>query len=163
MSGRLSHVDRGGRARMVDVGSKPVTRRVAVATAVVRVGRKVAAMIRKTGGVTKGGVIPTARLAGIQGAKRASDLVPLAHPIPLDWIDVDARLGADRVTLTVEVCCTGRTGVEVEAMTGAAVAALAVYDMCKAASRSIEIESVRLLEKSGGVSGSWKRAAGRGS
>ena len=157
----LTHVDRGGRARMVDVGAKPETRRVAVAEAVVRVGRKVAGMVKTTGGVKKGGVVETARIAGIQGAKRASSLVPLAHPIPLDWVDVDARVGADRVTLTVTVSCTGRTGVEIEAMTGASVAALAVYDMCKAASRSIVIESVRLLEKSGGASGTWKRA-GRG-
>lgn len=157
MSQKLTHIDGDGRARMVDVGEKPETRRLARAGAVVRVGAEIASMIAGKGGVTKGDVLGTARLAGIQGAKRVADLVPLAHPIVLDWIDVDARVEDDRVVITAQVACTGRTGVEMEAMTAAAAAALTVYDMVKAASRSVAIEAVRLLEKSGGKSGDWRR------
>jgi len=160
MSDELTHIDEEGRARMVDVGGKPETRRRARAEAVVSVGEAIASRIRASGGVTKGDVLATARLAGIQGAKRVADLVPLAHPIVLDWIDVDARVEDDRVVITSSVACTGRTGVEMEAMTAAAAAALTVYDMVKAASRSVSIEHVRLLEKSGGKSGDWRREAG---
>lgn len=154
---KLTHVDDEGRARMVDVGDKEETRRVARAEASVRVGQEVARLIAQTGSVRKGNVIETARLAGIQGAKRASELVPLAHPIVLDWVDVAARVEGESVLIETVVACTGRTGVEVEAMAGAATAALTVYDMCKAAARGIEIERVRLLEKSGGRSGTWRR------
>ncbi len=157
MTDKLTHIDGDGRARMVDVGEKPQTRRVARAEAVVNVGAQIASMIAGTGGVAKGDVLGTARLAGIQGAKRVSDLVPLAHPIVLDWIDVDARVEDERVVITASAACTGRTGVEMEAMTAAAAAALTVYDMVKAASRSVTIERVRLLEKSGGKSGTWRR------
>ncbi|MBW2260581.1 MAG: cyclic pyranopterin monophosphate synthase MoaC [Deltaproteobacteria bacterium] len=157
MSGKLTHLDADGRARMVDVGEKPETRRLARAEAVVSVGAAIASMISEKGGVAKGDVLGTARLAGIQGAKRVSDLVPLAHPIILDWIDVDARVEAGRVVITTSVACTGRTGVEMEAMTAAAAAALTVYDMVKAASKSVTIDRVRLLEKSGGKSGAWRR------
>ncbi len=157
MPGKLTHIDGDGRARMVDVGEKPETRRLARAEAVVIVGAEIASMISEKGGVAKGDVLGTARLAGIQGAKRVSDLVPLAHPIVLDWIDVDARVEDGRVVITASVACTGRTGVEMEAMTAAAAAALTVYDMVKAASRSVTIEAVRLLEKSGGKSGTWRR------
>jgi cyclic pyranopterin phosphate synthase len=157
MPEKLTHIDEQGRARMVDVGDKPESRRLARAEAVVSVGAAIASTIREAGGVAKGDVLGTARLAGIQGAKRVADLVPLAHPIVLDWIDVDARVEDDRVVLTASVACTGRTGVEMEAMTAAAAAALTVYDMVKAASRSVTIDHVRLLEKSGGKSGDWRR------
>jgi cyclic pyranopterin phosphate synthase len=157
MPDELTHIDDQGRARMVDVGDKPETRRLARAEAVVGVGAAIASRIRETGGVAKGDVLGTARLAGIQGAKRVADLVPLAHPIVLDWIDVDARVEDERVVITASVACTGRTGVEMEAMTAAAASALTVYDMVKAASRSVSIDRVRLLEKSGGKSGDWRR------
>ena len=157
MSEKLTHIDGDGRARMVDVGDKPETRRLARAEAVVVCGEAIARRIAEAGGLAKGDVLATARLAGIQGAKRVADLVPLAHPIVLDWIDVDARVEADRVVISASVACTGRTGVEMEAMTAAAAAALTVYDMVKAASRSVSIEHVRLLEKSGGKSGRWLR------
>jgi cyclic pyranopterin phosphate synthase len=114
-------------------------------------------MLRRTGGVTKGDVLETARIAGIQGAKRVPDIVPLAHPIVIDWIDVEAELTDDSVVLSTSVACTGRTGVEVEAMTAATTAALTVYDMCKAAGKGIEIVSIRLIEKTGGKSGDWRR------
>jgi cyclic pyranopterin phosphate synthase len=162
MKAKLTHVDGQGRARMVDVGDKEITRRRAVAEASVVVGRDVARLVEETGGVEKGDVLGPARLAGIQAAKRASVLVPLAHPIVLDFVDLSARVSGDRVHLVCEVACTGRTGVEIEAMTGAAGAALTVYDMCKSASKGIEIEHVRLLEKSGGRSGTWRREGGRG-
>lgn len=160
MSGKLTHLDDEGRARMVDVGGKPETRRTARAEARVRLGPEIARMVAETGSVAKGDVLATARIAGIQGAKRVADLVPLAHPIVLDWIDVDARVDGDTAVITTSVACTGRTGVEMEAMCAAASAALAVYDMCKAASREIEIEHVRLLEKTGGRSGDWRRGSG---
>ena len=111
MSEKLTHIDGDGRARMVDVGDKPETRRLARAEAVVVCGDAIARKITETGGVAKGDVLSTARLAGIQGAKRVADLVPLAHPIVLDWIDVDARVEADRVVISTTVACTGRTGV----------------------------------------------------
>jgi len=158
---KLTHVGSDGRARMVDVGAKEVTRRSARAGARVRVGEEVARLIVETGGVEKGDVLGTARLAGIQGAKRACEIVPLAHPIPLDWIDVDARVEGESVLIEASVACTARTGVEIEAMTAAAAAALAVYDMCKSAGRGMEIESIRLLEKAGGRSGTWKRGEGK--
>jgi cyclic pyranopterin phosphate synthase len=160
MSRKLTHLDGEGRARMVDVGEKPETKRAARAEAGVRVGGEVARMILESGSVNKGDVLSTARLAGIQAAKRASDIVPLAHPIVLDWIDVEARVEGERILIASSVACTGRTGVEIEAMTAAAAAALTVYDMCKAAAREIEIESVRLVEKSGGRSGTWRREDG---
>jgi cyclic pyranopterin phosphate synthase len=160
MPEKLTHLDDGGRARMVDVGGKEITRRQAKAEASVRVGAVAARLIERTGGVAKGDVLGTARLAGIQGAKGAASLVPLAHPIALDWIDVDARLEGERVLIATAVACTGRTGVEIEAMCAAAAAALAVYDMVKSASREAEIESIRLVMKSGGASGTWRRDGG---
>lgn len=155
---KLTHLDDQGRARMVDVSRKDVTVRTARAMARVRVGRQVASLIRETGSVKKGDVLQTARLAGIMGAKRVPDLVPLAHPIGLDHVDVTAELSGEHVILHSEVTCTARTGVEMEAMTAVSVAALTVYDMCKAAARGIEIEKVTLLMKSGGRSGTWKRS-----
>ncbi len=157
MKRELTHMDDDGNARMVDVSDKPVTVRRARARATVRVGDDVARMILETGGVRKGDVLQTARLAGIMGAKKVPELVPMTHGVALDHVDVQARVEGDRVVLESSATCTGRTGVEVEAMTAAAVAALTVYDMCKSARRGIVIEDVLLLEKSGGRSKTWRR------
>ncbi len=141
---------------MIDVGAKPITRRRALAEARVAVGRAVAARIERDGGLAKGNVLETARLAGIMAAKRTASLIPLCHPLPLDAVEVRADLEADGVRIRAEVRAEARTGVEMEALTAAAVAALTVYDMVKAAARGARIESVRLLEKDGGASGRWR-------
>jgi cyclic pyranopterin phosphate synthase len=155
----LTHLDGEGNARMVDVGDKPVTGRRAVARAVVRMAPETAAAV-VAGDAPKGDVLGTARIAGIQAAKRTGELIPLCHPLALDHVDVDARVdaGAGTVTLTAEVRVTARTGVEMEAMTAAAVAALTVYDMVKGLERGVTVEDVRLISKSGGRSGHWQRA-----
>jgi cyclic pyranopterin phosphate synthase len=155
----LTHLDGEGNARMVDVGDKPVTGRRAVARAVVRMAPETAAAV-DAGDAPKGDVLGTARIAGIQAAKRTGELIPLCHPLALDHVDVDARVdaGAGTVTLTAEVRVTARTGVEMEAMTAAAVAALTVYDMVKGLERGVTVEDVRLISKSGGRSGDWQRA-----
>ncbi|HUJ34160.1 MAG TPA: cyclic pyranopterin monophosphate synthase MoaC [Solirubrobacteraceae bacterium] len=154
----LTHLDSSGRARMVDVGGKAVSERRAVARAVVRVSpetaRKVAA-----GDAPKGDVLGVARIAGIQAAKRTADLIPLCHPLPLAFAGVEASVDrqAGEITLVAEARTTGQTGVEMEAMTAASVAALTVYDMVKGLERGAEIAEVVLLEKSGGRSGHWIR------
>jgi cyclic pyranopterin monophosphate synthase len=153
----LSHVSSDGRARMVDVGEKSATVRTARGEAVVRVGKAVATLLRRSGSVAKGNVIETARIAGIMAAKSTAALIPMCHPLPLDYIDVQIALHADRVRIESSVRCRHVTGVEMEALTAAAVAALTVYDMCKSADKGIEIERVRLLEKTGGKSGRWAR------
>jgi cyclic pyranopterin phosphate synthase len=142
---------------MVDVGDKPVTRRRAVAEAWVAVGGEIAEAIRSTGAVAKGNVLETARLAGIHAAKRTAELIPLCHPIPIDVIDVEATVEGDRVHLVATVSAEARTGVEMEAMTAAAVAALTVYDMVKSAGKGVAIGPVRLRSKEGGRSGRWER------
>jgi cyclic pyranopterin phosphate synthase len=141
---------------MVDVSGKPSTRRHAVAEAVVDVGREVAQAIRSST-VAKGPVLETARLAGIQAAKQTGQLIPLCHPLPLEHVAVDLELRGEVVHIRAETTVSGKTGVEMEALTAAAVAALTVYDMCKAVSKAMTIRSVRLVEKSGGKSGPWKR------
>jgi cyclic pyranopterin phosphate synthase len=155
----LTHLDGEGNARMVDVGDKPVTGRRAVARAVVRMAPETAAAVA-AGDAPKGDVLGTARIAGIQAAKRTGELIPLCHPLALDHVDVDARVdtGEGTVTLTAEARVTARTGVEMEAMTAAAVAALTVYDMVKGLERGVTVEDVRLISKSGGRSGDWQRA-----
>jgi len=145
-----------GDAHMVDVGAKPITRRRARAEAYVTVGRAMAARIEQ-GGLAKGDVLATARLAGILAAKRTATLIPLCHPIPLDTVEVEADLETDRVRIRAEVTAEARTGVEMEALTACALAALTVYDMVKAAARGVEIGPVRLLRKEGGASGRWTR------
>jgi cyclic pyranopterin phosphate synthase len=154
----LTHLDEHGNARMVDVGDKPATARRAVARALVRMSPDTAAKVL-AGDAPKGDVLGTARIAGIQAAKRTGELIPLCHPLPLDHVDVDAAVdaAAGTVTLTAEARVTARTGVEMEAMTAASVAALTVYDMVKALERGVEIASVALIEKSGGRSGTWRR------
>jgi cyclic pyranopterin phosphate synthase len=156
---RLTHLDEAGAARMVDVGAKPETARRAVARAVVRMAPETAAAVA-AGDAPKGDVLGVARIAGIQAAKRTGELIPLCHPIGLDAVDVDAEVDAEAgtVTLTATASVTARTGVEMEAMTAASVAALTVYDMVKGLERGVEIASVALLEKSGGRSGPWRRA-----
>lgn len=153
----LTHLDDRGAARMVDVGDKPVTRRVAVASAEVITRPDVIEAIR-TGATRKGDVLAVARIAGIQAAKRTAELIPLCHPLPLDTAGVALALEADRVRITATCVTTGRTGVEMEALTAASVAALAVYDMCKALDRAMVITGVRLEEKSGGRSGHYLRS-----
>jgi cyclic pyranopterin phosphate synthase len=156
----LTHLDEQGRARMVDVGDKPVTARRAVARAVVRMAPATAATVA-AGDAPKGDVLGTARIAGIQAAKRTGELIPLCHPLPLDQVDVRAEVdaAAGEVVLTAEARVSARTGVEMEALTAAAVAALTVYDMVKALERGVEIATVHLLAKSGGRSGEWRRDA----
>ena len=152
----LSHVDAAGAARMVDVSGKRSTRRRAVAEAVVHVGPDVAEAIRSNA-VAKGPVFETARLAGIQAAKQTGHLIPLCHPLALEHVAVDLELRGEEVYVRTEATVTGKTGVEMEALTAAAVAALTVYDMCKAISKDMGICCVRLIEKSGGKSGHWSR------
>jgi cyclic pyranopterin phosphate synthase len=140
---------------MVDVGGKQVTDRRARARATVRMSAETAAAVAR-GDAPKGDVIGTARIAGIQAAKRTAELIPLCHPLPLSFVDVEAELGETEVVLTAEARTTGQTGVEMEAMTAAAAAALTVYDMVKGLERGVEIAEVVLLEKSGGRH-DWRR------
>jgi cyclic pyranopterin phosphate synthase len=156
--GGLTHLDALGAARMVDVGDKPSTERRALARAVVRVSAETAARVA-AGDAPKGDVIGVARIAGIQAAKRTAELIPLCHPLPLTFVGVDGEIDVEQgtITLTVETRTIGATGVEMEAMTAASVAALTVYDMIKGVQRGACIESVVLLEKSGGRSGMWRR------
>ena len=140
---------------MVDVGDKQATERTARAEAIVRVGADIAKRLKQSGSIEKGSVLETARIAGIMAAKETSALIPLCHQIPLSVADIRATLSTDTVRLESFVRCHHTTGVEMEAMTAVAVAALTVYDMCKAASKGIIIERVRLLEKTGGKSGDW--------
>jgi cyclic pyranopterin monophosphate synthase len=142
---------------MVDVGAKDVTDRRAVARAVVRMSAETLAAVRR-GDAPKGDVIGTARIAGIQAAKRTADLVPLCHPLPLSYVDVAVELDETTVVLTAEARTSAQTGVEMEAMTAAAVAALTVYDMVKGLERGVTIEAVELLEKTGGRH-DWRREA----
>ena len=149
MADRLTHLDEAGRARMVDVGGKQVTDRRARARATVRMSAETAAAVAR-GDAPKGDVVGTARLAGIQAAKRTAELVPLCHPLTLSFVDVEAEVRETEVVLTAEARTSAQTGVEMEAMTAAAVAALTVYDMVKGLERGVEIAEVVLLEKSGG-------------
>ena len=153
---RLTHLDEAGAARMVDVGAKPETQRRAVARATVRMSADTARAVR-AGDAPKGDVLGVARIAGIVAAKRTGELIPLCHPIGLDAVDVDAEVTEDAVVLTATASVTARTGVEMEAMTAASIAALTVYDMVKGLDRAVAIEQVVLLEKSGGRSGHWTR------
>jgi cyclic pyranopterin phosphate synthase len=158
MPDRLTHLDEHGDARMVDVSGKPVTERRAVARAVVRMAAKTARMVAD-GDAPKGDVLGVARIAGIMAAKRTGELIPLCHPMGLDHVDLDGVVDVDAgtVTITATAAVTARTGVEMEAMTAASVAALTVYDMVKGVERGVAIEEVVLLEKSGGASGTWRR------
>jgi cyclic pyranopterin phosphate synthase len=155
---QLTHLDSAGSARMVDVGAKPATERRAVARAVVRVSRATAAAVL-AGDAPKGDVLSVARIAGIQAAKRTSELIPLCHPLALSFVGVEGSVDAEagEIRLTAEARTTGPTGVEMEALTAASVAALTIYDMVKGIERGAEIAEVVLVEKSGGKSGDWRR------
>lgn len=154
----FTHFNDEGRARMVNVGEKPPTRRSATAGARVLVSEETFALIR-SGGMKKGDVLTVAQIAGIMGAKRTSELIPMCHPIQVDGIDLSLRLDEERhsVEIRATVSCDGRTGVEMEALTAAATAALTVYDMCKAVQKDMVITDIRLLEKTGGVHGEFHR------
>ena len=155
MKGKLSHVRADGSVRMVDVARKQTTVREATAEAIVRMSAAAhSALAAKT--LKKGDALAAAQIAGIMAAKRTAELIPLCHPLPIDRVSVDIDLrGRDAVVITCTASCTGRTGVEMEALTGASVAALTIYDMCKALDRGISIESVRLRRKTGGKSGTY--------
>ncbi|WP_226015682.1 cyclic pyranopterin monophosphate synthase MoaC [Novosphingobium sp. FKTRR1] len=150
----LTHLDSQGHARMVDVGGKPQTQRLAVARGAIRMSAQALAAIRD-GTVPKGDVLATARIAGIMAAKRTGDLIPLCHPLALDSVTVDFRLTETGVEVTASASLTGRTGVEMEALTAASLALLTIYDMAKAVDKGMIIEHVRLIEKRGGKSGDW--------
>ena len=153
---KLTHIDSSGEARMVDVGVKAITQRVATASCEVKMSAKTLGLIR-SGGIGKGDVISTAKLAGVMGGKRTSELIPMCHNIPLSQIEVDIEELEDGSGLRVKATAraTWRTGVEMEAMTAASIAALTIYDMCKSAERGIRITDLRLLRKSGGKSGDY--------
>jgi cyclic pyranopterin phosphate synthase len=154
MSQDFSHFDARGQAAMVDVGAKPVTERTATACARVVMLPATAALIR-SGGAKKGDVLGVARVAGIMAAKRTSELIPLCHPLPISAVNLELNVGADAVEIAATVRTTGQTGVEMEALTAASVAALTVYDMCKSVDRGMRIEAVRLTHKAGGKSGEF--------
>jgi cyclic pyranopterin phosphate synthase len=154
---RLTHFDAEGKAAMVDVTEKEVTERTASAAGSVLMQPETIALI-SAGGVKKGDVLSVARLAGIMGAKRTPDLIPLCHPLPLTSVKVDLTIDAKRNAVDITATCKlkGQTGVEMEALTAVAVAALTVYDMCKAVDRGMRLTEIRLLHKSGGKSGTYE-------
>jgi len=156
---RLTHVDESGAARMVDVTAKDVTVRTATATGRVRVARSVVELLR-AGAMPKGDVLAVARIAGIQGAKRTPDLVPLCHPIAVHGVAVELSVADDAVEISATVRTADRTGVEMEALTAVTVAALTVVDMVKAVDPAAVISDVRVEEKTGGASGHWQRSTG---
>jgi cyclic pyranopterin phosphate synthase len=158
MPRKLSHLDARGRVRMVDVGAKPVTKRVAVARGRVRMAKETLAAL-EAGSGAKGNVLATAHLAGVLAAKRTDTLIPLAHTVPLDAVTIDFEPDRRSASLRIEarVSCRGRTGVEMEALTAVSVAALTIYDMLKAIDRGMEIGEIALWEKRGGRSGTYRR------
>ena len=161
-AGQLSHLDERGQARMVDVGAKEVTHRCAVAAGFVSMAPETVRLISE-GAAAKGDVLAAARIAGIQAAKHASDLIPLCHPLSLTHASVDFEIQADGyagVGITATVETDGKTGVEMEALAAVSIAALTIYDMCKAADRGMLVTDVRLVRKEGGRSGTWTREEG---
>jgi len=155
---KLTHIDDSGAARMVDIGDKAVTERVASASGLVRMRPETLALLEQ-GGHKKGDVLAVARVAGIQAAKKCSDLIPLCHPLMLNSVTVDFTLDSGQSCVHIHACCkvSGKTGVEMEALTAVSVAALTIYDMCKAVDRDMEIQSLGLQHKAGGKSGEWRR------
>ncbi len=155
--GQLTHVDSLGKARMVDVGDKPTTHRTAAARAICVMNAATAQAIRDNS-LSKGDVLQVARLAGISAAKRTDELIPLCHSVPLDAVQVEFQwLDLTRLQVVTTASCTGRTGVEMEALVAASVAALTVYDMCKSGDRAMSIEVIQLQSKSGGARGDFQR------
>jgi cyclic pyranopterin phosphate synthase len=157
----LTHLDDKGAARMVDVGDKAVTERIAVAAARVTMQPQTLALLER-GAHKKGDVLAVARIAGIQAAKKTSDLIPLCHPLMLTSVEVSFEVDTKANSVDIRATCkvSGKTGVEMEALTAASVAALTIYDMCKAVDRGIEIHGITLLHKEGGKSGVWQRSPG---
>ncbi|SKA73012.1 cyclic pyranopterin monophosphate synthase MoaC [Desulfobaculum bizertense] len=156
MTAKLSHIDESGNTRMVDVGQKAVTQRVAIAETQVVLSAQTFAMLSENA-LPKGDALATAKIAGIMAAKRTADLIPMCHPLPLSYVDVRFSPDAERSTIRIEAEArtASQTGVEMEAFTAAQAAALTIYDMCKAVQRDIEITGCRLLHKSGGKSGTY--------
>jgi len=152
---KLTHLDERGQARMVDVGGKPETARSATATGRIRMSPEALTAMREGSG-PKGDVLAAARIAGIMAAKKTGELIPLCHPLALDAVAVEFVFEDDAVRVTARASLTGRTGVEMEALTAASLALLTVYDMAKALDKGMVIEGVRLLEKTGGKSGDWR-------
>lgn len=154
----FTHFNEAGRAKMVDVGEKPVTGRTAIAAGRVLVNQSTFELI-KTGGMKKGDVLGVAQVAGIMGAKHTPDIIPMCHPVIIDGIDLKLWLDGERLSVEIEaaVSCGGRTGVEMEALTAVSTAALTVYDMCKAVQRDMVISDIRLISKTGGVHGDYIR------
>ena len=154
----FTHFNEQGRAKMVDVGEKPISQRVAVAAARILVNEHTFSLIR-SGGMKKGDVLTVAQIAGVMGAKRTPDLIPMCHPILIDGINLSLHLDEMRGSVEIEatVSCDGRTGVEMEALTAVSTAALTVYDMCKAVQKDMVISDIRLLQKTGGVHGDFQR------
>ena len=155
---KLTHLDESGAARMVDVGGKPATQRRAVASGRITMSAEALAAIRE-GNAPKGDVLGTARIAGIMAAKRTGELIPLCHPLGLEAVNIDFAYEEDAIRVTATASLTGRTGVEMEAMTAASVALLTIYDMAKAIDKGMIISDVRLSAKTGGKSGDWKTDA----
>ena len=154
----FTHFNDQGRAKMVDVGEKPISQRVAVAAGRVLVNANTFALIQ-SGGMKKGDVLTVAQIAGVMGAKRTPDIIPMCHPILMDGINLDLSLDESRLAVEIKatVSCDGRTGVEMEALTAVSTAALTVYDMCKAVQKDMVITDIRLLQKTGGVHGDYFR------
>lgn len=154
----FTHFNEQGRAKMVDVGEKSISRRTATAAARVLVNEQTFSLIR-SGGMKKGDVLTVAQIAGVMGAKRTPDLIPMCHPILMDGIDLELKLDEERLSVEIfaTVSCDGRTGVEMEALTAVSTAALTVYDMCKAVQKDMVITDIRLVKKTGGVHGDFIR------
>lgn len=154
----FTHFNEQGRAKMVDVGEKPISQRTAVAACRVLVNEKTFALIQ-SGGMKKGDVLTVAQIAGVMGAKRTPDIIPMCHPILMDGIDLDLRLDEQKLSIEIRaaVSCDGRTGVEMEALTAVSTAALTVYDMCKAVQKDMVITDIRLVSKTGGIHGDYTR------
>lgn len=154
----FTHFNEQGRAKMVDVGEKPLSQRVAVAGARVLVNENTFNLI-KSGGMKKGDVLTVAQIAGVMGAKRTPDIIPMCHPILMDGINLELSLNENRLSVEIkaEVRCDGRTGVEMEALSAVSIAALTVYDMCKAVQKDMVISDIRLISKTGGVHGDYYR------
>jgi len=154
----FTHFNEQGRAKMVDVGEKPISQRVAVAGARVLVNENTFNLI-KSGGMKKGDVLTVAQIAGVMGAKRTPDIIPMCHPILMDGINLELSLDEERLSVEIkaEVRCDGRTGVEMEALSAVSIAALTVYDMCKAVQKDMVISDIRLISKTGGVHGDYYR------
>lgn len=157
---RFTHLNEAGEVHMVDVGEKPVTRRLAIAEGFVTMSEDLVERFF-AGDLPKGDAAAVARVAGIVGAKKTSDLVPLCHPIAIDSIEVDLKPATHGVAIAASVSSTGQTGVEMEAMTAVSIAALTIYDMVKSVERGVTIEAVRLRKKEGGRTGTWERPEGR--